>query len=387
MLMLEKKNRIITVLLIVLVLLFPATLWAGGGKEKEAETSTEKPESKETEETTQPSQPETVRITDSSGRVVELPYPVERSIITYSQLLLVIKALGVGDESVNGLDEFTYNQYETIFTGLANTPTVGKNLFNLDIEKVIDLEPQVLISTPSTLRRMPELEAQLEKVGIKFVGLDFDIENVENVIITLGAMFGKEDRAEDFADFWFDKLDLVKSEVDAMSEEEKVKVYWENTASGYVTISKKSSAHEIVTLAGGNNIAQDLEGRSPEVDPEWVITQDPDVIMHYPMGNNYQGGFGTSDTEPFKRIRQEIISRPGFDQIKAVKSDEVYICSQIIKTGAFENIAVIYVAKALYPDLFKDLDPAAELKEMVEKYLGLSWATMDGVFIYPDPLR
>jgi iron complex transport system substrate-binding protein len=103
------------------------------------------------------------------------------------------------------------------------------------------------------------------------------------------------------------------------------------------------------------------------------------------MGADYQGGFGNTDTAPFEEMRTEIIGRTGFDQIKAVQDGEIYIVSQIIKTGAFENVAICYIAKILYPELFPGLDPTAHLREMVEKYLELDFEEMKGVFVYPEP--
>jgi iron complex transport system substrate-binding protein len=351
------------------------------GQEPESSSTTEAASSEEE------TKPETVIITDSSGREIEIACPVDRAIVVYSQLLLTIKAIGVEDEKIIGLDEFTYGQYEDIFTGLKDRPTVGRNLFNLDLEKIIDMEPQVVIGTPTTISRIPELEEELGKVGIKVVGLDFKMQNVEDVISTLGTMFGKEERAKEYSDFWFSKLEVVGNTFNeiGLGSEEKVKVYWENTSSAYTTISSSSSAHELVEMAGGLNIARELIGSSPEVDPEWVITENPEVIMKYPMGAEYQGGFGQTDTEPFEEIRVEIMERPGFRNIRAVQNGDVYVMSQIIKTGAFENAAICYIAKILYPDLFEDLDPEEYLREMVEKYLGLDWEVMDGVFIYPNP--
>ena len=58
--------------------------------------------------------------------------------------------------------------------------------------------------------------------------------------------------------------------------------------------------------------------------------------------------------------------------------------SQLIKTGVFENVAICYMAKIFYPELFEDMNPEEYLKEMVEKYLGLDYATMKGVYVYPD---
>jgi iron complex transport system substrate-binding protein len=331
--------------------------------------------------------PVSVTITDSAGREVEVPYPVDRAVVVYSQVLLAIKALGVSDDKIIGLDEFTYDQYENVLTGLKGKPTVGVNMFDLDIEKIIGLNTQVLIVSPTTLSQMPELEAQLDRVGIKIVALNFAISNVEGMVSSLGQMFGKEERAVEFASFWFSKLDIVKQRVEQLEDEEKVRVYWEKTSSGYITISKQSATNEIIEMAGGINIARDLMGSSPTVDPEWVIAQDPDVIVQYPMGADYQGGFGQTDTEPFKVIVAEIEGRPGFEHIKAIKNGEVYVMSQVLKTGVFENVAICYMAKLLYPELFRDLDAEAYFKEMMGKYLDLDYEEMEGVFVYPDPLQ
>ena len=152
----------------------------------------------------------------------------------------------------------------------------------------------------------------------------------------------------------------------------------------YLDLRLKFGLHKAFQ-AQGINIAADLVGSSPEVDPEWIISQNPDVIIKYPMGADYQGGFGQTETAPFQEWLDEMVNRAGFSEINAVKNGEVYIVSQIIKTGAFENVAICYVAKLLYPDLFEDMDPVSYLRQMVEEYMGLDWEDMDGVFIYPSP--
>jgi len=358
-------------LMVFTLIVAGAVAWAAGVKEPAA-----------TE--TAPEAPAFVTVTDSAGREVELAYPVTRAVITYSQLLLIAKGVGVSDESIVGLDAFTKSGYETIFTGLAGAETVGKNLFNLDVEKIISLKPQVLISTSSTLRRNAELESQLDAAGIKFVGLDFDWDNVSNIIDVFGTMFGEEAQAATFDEFWWSVIDAVAEKVASLPEEEKVTVYWENTATGYTTIGKGSANDEMLTMAGGVNLAGTFTESSPKVDPEWIISRNPEVILKYPMGATDQGGFGATATAPFQAMLEEIIARPGFDEIAAVKEGEVYIVSQLIKTGAFQNIAVLYIAKILYPELFTELDPETKLREMVEKYMGLDWDDVDGVFVYPE---
>jgi iron complex transport system substrate-binding protein len=342
----------------------------------ESEVQSASPSAK-TSETTR------VTFTDSAGRKIALASPVKRAIVVYSQLFLAMKAIGVEDSAIIGLDEFTCHQYADIFPSLREKPTIGRNMFQLDSEKTIHLDPQVLLTTPTVIDRMPELAAQLERAGIKIVCLDFTRSHAKDVLQALGKMFARQEEAEDFSRFWFSKLDIIDNTAKRIPSKDRIKVYWENTNTPFSTINKSSAVHEILKSAGGDNIAQDLIGN--KADPEWIITRNPGVIIKYPMGAIQQGGFGQKDIIPFRAMREEIMRRPGFSQINAVKTGRVYLVSQLIKTGLFENVAIGYIAKILYPELFKTLDPSAQFREMVEKYLRLDFKKVEGVFVYPAP--
>ncbi|HEX28457.1 TPA: hypothetical protein ENG04_00055 [Candidatus Poribacteria bacterium] len=325
-----------------------------------------------------------ITIKDLTGRTVELRQNPQRIITVYSQIPIAMRCLNIGLERIIGTDAFTVKQYRKLLPELEGKEIVGQHFLKLDYEKIIDLEPDLILAVPETLKRT-EIEEKLKPAGIKIVALDFKIRNFRRSLELLGRIFGREKEAREFADFWFGRLEEVRKKVEGLSEERKVRVYLEGTQRPFVTASKGHTLDEIVTLAGGINISAGLKGRSPEVEPEWVVEQNPDVILKYPMGVRYQGGFGKTDTRPFEEMRKEIMGRPGFDYIKAVREGRVYILSRDILGGVFENVGVCYAAKILYPELFKDLDPKAYLKQMVEKYLGLDFERLRGVFVYPSP--
>jgi len=330
------------------------------------------------------SKAELITVTDLAGRTVELRQNPQRVITIYSQIPIAMKCLNVSLERIIGTDAFTVKQYRKLLPELEGKEIVGQHFLKLDYEKIIDLEPELVLAVPETLKRT-EIEEKLRPAGIKIVALDFKIRNFRRSLELLGRIFGREKEAREFADFWFEKLEEVKKKVEELSEEQKVRVYLEGTQRPFVTASKGHTLDEIVTLAGGINISAGLKGRNPEVEPEWVVEQNPDVILKYPMGARYQGGFGRTDARPFEEIRKEIMGRPGFDHIKAVREGRVYILSRDILRGVFENVGICYVAKVLYPELFKDLDPEAYLERIVEKYLGLDFERVKGVFMYPSP--
>ena len=331
-----------------------------------------------------PAPEELITVTDLAGRRVELRQNPQRVVVLYSQIPIAMRCLNISLDRIIGTDAFTIRQYSRLLPELEEKEIVGRHFLDLDYEKIIDLEPELVLTVPGALKRTGIAE-KLEPAGIKVVALDFKIKSFRKTLELLGKIFEREEEAKEFADFWFGKLEEVKRRAEELSEEQKVRVYPEGTQRPYVTASKGHTLNEIITLAGGVNISAGLKGRSPEVDPEWVVERDPDVILKYPMGAKYQGGFGKADVGPFEEMRKEIMERPGFDRIKAVREGRVYILSRDILGGVFENVGVCYVAKILYPDLFKDLDPEAYLEEMVESHLGLDFEEVRGVFVHPCP--
>ena len=376
----RKAQKVTTLFVLVAQIVLLLSTGAGCAKETSVPT-TIMPEAS----STPIEMPEkTVTVTDLMDRTVEVPRDPQRVVVIYSQIPLAMKCLGVELDKVVGVDEFTLRQYEQLIPELQGKSIVGQHFMKPDYEKIIDLEPQLVLATSTTLKRT-EIEEKLEPAGIKIIALDFKIKNLRKTLEVLAQIFGKEERAKEFADSWFGKLEEVQERVEGLNEEQRVRVYPEGTQRPYVAAGKGSTLDELITLAGGINIAAGLKGRSPEVEPEWVMDQNPDVILKYPMGAEHQGGFGKEDTAPFEEMRKEIAERPGFDQIDAVKEGQVYILSRDILGGMFENVGVCYTAKILYPETFEDLDPEAYLAEIVEKYLGLDFEPLRGVFVYPSP--
>lgn len=79
------------------------------------------------------------------------------------------------------------------------------------------------------------------------------------------------------------------------------------------TVSFASVGHTRIAKAGGGNIAADLEGKVPHVDMEWVIQQNPEIIVCSMSSSQYEGDSPT--VEEMKAKREEIMNLPGFDRI------------------------------------------------------------------------
>ena len=64
------------------------------------------------------------------------------------------------------------------------------------MEKLIDLEPQVLITTPTSLNRTPEIEETLDKVT-ENINLVESLNRMEGVTAALASPRGLEEKGDD----------------------------------------------------------------------------------------------------------------------------------------------------------------------------------------------
>jgi iron complex transport system substrate-binding protein len=159
-------------------------------------------------------------------------------------------------------------------------------------------------------------------------------------------------------------------------------VYIEYT--DYRTMSDGSGSHEMLTMAGGRNIAADLTPGYPYVDPEWVIEENPGIIMRRVLKKDASCGYDEDDPTEVKELRNEIMSRPELANIMALKNEKVYCYATDISTGLSYWTGIGYMAKWCHPELFEDLDPQAIHQEYLTEFQGLD-INLDehGVFVYP----
>jgi iron complex transport system substrate-binding protein len=325
-----------------------------------------------------PVEPTAITIVDSAGRVVEVPQPLERIAVWDGASAEVIRALG-GTDKIVGISNFmaTYDSY--FWPELKDRPQIG-SWWEPDYEKVIDVEPQVLF----TVVQYPEgttAEEKLKPAGIKVIRMDFyKVDITKDIKTIMGLILGKENEAEEFANFFQSKVDLIEQRVKEINPEEKKRVYWEAGHQDYYTWGPGSFATELLDRVGAINIFADLGVSGSEVDAEEILVRDCDVVIKDSHGPEY-GGYTATDTRAMEAKRDEMMNRPGWSELKAVRNGQVYIEGKDL-LGATAAIHLCYLAKLLYPDRFEDLDVEAFHKEYLEKYQGLEFK---GIYLYPCP--
>lgn len=367
-----KKKLAAIVLTCVLAMSTLAGCGTNGQENKGESVSSET--TKETKEDS--GKKETVTLTDNVGRKVELECPVDSaaSVLRYNNEL--IRACGAIDKIVS-VDLNTAQDRE--YWGMFDPDNViGKSQRELDYEKIVELNPEVVIIPDNGAYE--EAEEKLEPFGIKvFVISGYDTADFKNQVENIGKMFGVEEKAQEFYDYFNGKLEYIKKQLDGV---EKRSLYFEST-SPLTTVLAGDPMYDMIEYAEAENIfAVDNENISAsEVDPEEVIARNPDVIVKLVTPAEALSGTGLYEPptkDEFKAAYEDITGRAGWDGITAVKNDDIYFMTQFSHGGAGKLVGTCYIAKMLYPDLLPDLDPDEIFRAWMEDFQGFK--DVDGHF-------
>ncbi len=313
---------------------------------------------------------ETISIEDATGRSVEIILPVRRLVVLTSDALEVIRALKAED-LVLGVN-----------TGIARDPRFWPMLKNRQrvgswmepsYELIAELNPDIVIG----YARHPsqDMEKKLIPFGITVIRLDFyKMRTLLKEVRTLGRILGKEEEARQLTTWYRKNLNLTE---ERMRDTDGRPLVYIESYSKYHTTGPGSGGHEMCALAGGHNIASGFSIPYPEITPEWVLAENPHIII---KATSLSCCYAMTDLQPLKSIRDNIIARPAWDNIRAVQGGKVYVMAGDIWTGPRAIIGATYLAKWFHPDFFEDIDPANLHKEYLERFQRIKY---QGVYVYP----
>jgi iron complex transport system substrate-binding protein len=311
-------------------------------------------------------------LVDSSDRIVTVNKPVERLLLASPEGTGgVIKALGA-DDRVIAIPEHIKDM-TTFFPEISKLPSVG-TLNHPDYEKIIEFDPDLVIDyylSPG------DFEEKLEpEITVACLNCGPPLTYTQDVK-KLGYILGKKDRADEYIDWYESYLDTIAGRVEGLTDDDKPRVFdfyggeWGmSEGPPYGTFGKENFwVPPLIEMAGGINIAGGLPGDWIIVDPEWVIGENPDVIIReiYTMISGPIVGYDADDPSEVIAMREDIMNQPAFELTDAVKEGDVYLCyGDIIQCYWF--IGLPYMAKWFHPELFEDLDPQAVHQEFLTEF-------------------
>ncbi|EAH8791968.1 ABC transporter substrate-binding protein [Campylobacter jejuni] len=248
------------------------------------------------------------------------------------------------------------------------------------VEKVLSLKPDLLILAAWQYQ---VLEFDLEPIieaNIPIIVLDYNKEKVElhaKSTELLGVITGEEKRAKELIDFYKNTANEVASRIEkAQLPKPKIYIEFGNKGPNETGFTYgKDMWGALIDLAGGENIAAPFVKQWAPINPEQVIVSKPDVIMiagrETELKKNQEAmvmGFNIDEKEALKRL-EAYKNRPGWSALPAIKDNKLYGLYMGASRTLADAAMIQYIAKALYPSLFEDIDPIQTYINFHKNYL------------------
>lgn len=232
-----------------------------------------------------------VTVTDAQGTEVEVTN-VSRvlPLDIYGTLSRIVFELGLG-ENVIGRD------ISSSFPEIADLPLVTQDGHQLNAEAILALDPSVII-TDTSLGPW-DVILQLRDAGVPVVVVDSHRSpgNVEELTQAVGDALGVPDQGRELGERTRIRIDETQEAIGAIvphSETDRLRtvfLYARGTAGVYYMFGSGSGADELITAAGGYDVASEVgwQGAKPAND-EGLIAAQPDVILMMNKGLDSVGG-------------------------------------------------------------------------------------------------
>lgn len=313
--------------------------------------------------------PETVYIEDSMGNQVPLPAGTDRIICTNSGLSVLLAALGKGDSIVGRDSNSTFPSY------LKDVYVVAENSSRPNIELILEKHPDLILAD----NMMPETAFEkFRSLGIPVaIFKTSDPRAFEHTILNVGALTGSYVQAQRMiGDMTIREKKIADIVARAQAtQRNEVKVFYENRKP-YSSVSAKSGNHIPLAAAGGINIAADEPVSSPHLSIEYVLEQNPDVIIRRMSGDG--------SVEDMQIMLDLIVNRTGIDRVNAVVNNRVHIMKSDLTLLLRYPAALAYMASWFYPDYADEIDPEGVHKDIIDTYFGPEeWEKTKEIFVYP----
>lgn len=267
-------------------------------------------------------------VEDDYNRTIVLDGVPERIVSVAPTPTELLFAVGAGGQVV-GVDD--YSDYPVEAQSLTK---VGS--FTLNIEVIVGLEPDLVVCSDLVPKEQLDM---IEAQGIQyFIFATRTMDDVYKDVRLAGLITGHVQEAESLAT---DLEARVKTVTDLTLADgvSKPRVYIEYYP--LWTYGPGSFGDNMIELAGGANIAHNASGEYPELTSEFIIAQDPEMII-------YTVGVMTTTNAT------EISSRSGWDQITAVEEGAIYSIDDNLMSrygprvvDGFEQLAAL-----IHPELF-----------------------------------
>ncbi len=307
---------------------------------------------------------ETKTITDMYGREVTVPAEIDSVLSTAppstEATYMIAPDVLIGlNFAVNGSKYFP-EKYKSL-------PNVGGQQMGntLNYETFLAMNPDIVLLgfTPGNdiSTTIETMETKLAPIPVVAIADSTNALNYGPEIEFLGELFGEEEQAAELTGYYDDVFAKVNSTIATIPTGDRIRVYYAEGADGLSTDPESSAHAQLITICGGENVADITEkggGGMAPVTMEQVASWNPELIL---CGDS--------------TFYNSVLSDPNWQGIDAVENKRVYLIPNQPfgwidrPPGVNRIIGIPWLAKVLYPEKFQDLDLAAYIREFYSQFI------------------
>ena len=233
------------------------------------------------------------------------------------------------------------SSYDAYPPETARLPKVGA-LLDPDVERILSLRPDLAV----VYATQSDLERQLRRAGIAvFEFRNGGLADLTDTIRRLGSATGRRDEAKAVASRIEDGLARIRKAVANLPRPKTLLIFGRERLAlrGIYASGGVGFLHEMVTIAGGDNVFGDVKQEAVQASTETIIVRQPQVIIEVHGANNPM---------PHGAVQQEIDTWSVLSSVPAVRERRVYylVDDRIVIPGPRIVEGTRLLAKVLHPD-------------------------------------
>ncbi len=343
-----------------------------------------------------------LELIDLAGRKVTVETPVSRFGLSEGRYIATLSLLRENNpvEGLVGMMsplKWTHPVLEqklfSKFPKAKNIPVFGtKGADSVSAEKIIDLRPEVIIlglGDHGPNSKAKELIDQLEAAGIKIIFIDFRQNPLKNTLPSLkilGQLFGAEERAQAYIDFYQDRMDTIRTRLENVIDKPKVFLQVHAGRRECCWGMADGMLGPFVEYAGGNNIADKIApGPTALHTHEFLLLENPDVWIATASGTIPEFESGalpvTTGAGVTTQIAEESLTRylatSEFQAMDAIRNGRAHSFWHNFYNSPLNIVVLEAFAKWIHPTLFKDINPQQTLNTLYNRFMPVE---IDGTY-------
>ena len=320
--------------------------------------------------------PETVTVTDHADRTVEVPTTPEKvAILGIYPLASMLSVYLNSAETIVAMEPASANAAKNsvlidLYPEIGNITTDILSGEDLNIEALVALEPEVVYYNAADKADLEKLEnAGLTAVAFSPTKWKFDvIETYRQWIGLLDQIYPSSSKNAKLVDqYSTDIYNMIQETVAGVEQPQKILFLYQYDENAMITSSSRFFGEWWAKAAGGVNVASDVQAETAnaKITMENVYEWNPDVI------------FITNFTKATPEdLYSNAIGTDDWSTVKAVQDHRVYKMPmgtyRTYTPSSDTPMTLLWMAQAVYPELFADVDVRAEVKDYYSQLFGIT---------------